>query len=264
MKMKLRIFYGMIGAASLLCASNLKADITLGTGTLNPITAPGYNSDGDQAGPYNIAGLIRLTGLTPLGTLSGGHITFETFCIGTQVDYTPGSGFNYQISDTVEPTGGVTLGHPPGLDYVAWGTAYLYSQYRAGAIGHGSANDATDDALQAAIWILQGQTISGVVSFGSGDPNVTTVIAAGNALISSLVVPAAASHGVSDTSDANGAFGVYSMNLYTGSLSSNPTYYQPQLCLVAVPEPTTILAGALLLLPFGASTVRILRRKNLA
>ncbi|MGH7972844.1 MAG: hypothetical protein ACREIC_29365 [Limisphaerales bacterium] len=29
----------------------------------------------------------------------------------------------------------------------------------------------------------------------------------------------------------------------------------------AVPEPTTILAGALLLLPFGGSTIRILRRK---
>ncbi|MGH7972845.1 MAG: hypothetical protein ACREIC_29370, partial [Limisphaerales bacterium] len=30
--------------------------------------------------------------------------------------------------------------------------------------------------------------------------------------------------------------------------------------LTAVPEPATILAGALLLLPFGASTIRILRR----
>jgi hypothetical protein len=29
----------------------------------------------------------------------------------------------------------------------------------------------------------------------------------------------------------------------------------------SVPEPTTVLAGALLLLPFGASTIRILRRK---
>jgi hypothetical protein len=29
-----------------------------------------------------------------------------------------------------------------------------------------------------------------------------------------------------------------------------------------VPEPTTMIAGALLLLPFGASTVRILRRKS--
>jgi hypothetical protein len=31
--------------------------------------------------------------------------------------------------------------------------------------------------------------------------------------------------------------------------------------LAIVPEPTTIIAGALLLLPFGASTLRILRRK---
>lgn len=32
----------------------------------------------------------------------------------------------------------------------------------------------------------------------------------------------------------------------------------------AVPEPTTVLAGALLLLPFGASTLRVLRRKQTA
>ena len=31
--------------------------------------------------------------------------------------------------------------------------------------------------------------------------------------------------------------------------------------VIAVPEPTTILAGALMLLPFGASAVRILRRQ---
>ena len=33
---------------------------------------------------------------------------------------------------------------------------------------------------------------------------------------------------------------------------------------VAVPEPTTIIAGVLLLLPFGASTVRILRKRQTA
>jgi hypothetical protein len=32
----------------------------------------------------------------------------------------------------------------------------------------------------------------------------------------------------------------------------------------AVPEPTTVIAGALLLLPFGASTIRILRKKTAA
>jgi len=34
--------------------------------------------------------------------------------------------------------------------------------------------------------------------------------------------------------------------------------------VVAVPEPTTLIAGALLLLPFGASTLRILRRNRAA
>jgi hypothetical protein len=34
--------------------------------------------------------------------------------------------------------------------------------------------------------------------------------------------------------------------------------------LVAVPEPTTLMAGALLLLPFGVSTIRILRKNRMA
>jgi len=34
-----------------------------------------------------------------------------------------------------------------------------------------------------------------------------------------------------------------------------------QATLAAVPEPATVFAGALLLLPFGASMLRVLRRK---
>ena len=37
-----------------------------------------------------------------------------------------------------------------------------------------------------------------------------------------------------------------------------------QALVTAVPEPTTLIAGALLLLPFGASTLRILRRNRVA
>jgi hypothetical protein len=46
--------------------------------------------------------------------------------------------------------------------------------------------------------------------------------------------------------------GSYSILGYTGSDS------------VAVPEPTTMIAGALLLLPFGTSTLRILRKNRAA
>ncbi len=45
--------------------------------------------------------------------------------------------------------------------------------------------------------------------------------------------------------------------IYGGTAFEYDVYSDP----VEVPELTTILAGAMLLLPFGASTLRILRRK---
>ena len=52
--------------------------------------------------------------------------------------------------------------------------------------------------------------------------------------------------------------------LQDGSGSAQPAFWVDDISLVAVPEPTTIIAGALLLLPFGASTLRILRRNRMA
>jgi hypothetical protein len=40
--------------------------------------------------------------------------------------------------------------------------------------------------------------------------------------------------------------------------------YSQNIQILAVPEPTTMIAGALLLLPFGASTLRILRKNRTA
>jgi hypothetical protein len=79
-----------------------------------------------------------------------------------------------------------------------------------------------------------------------------------NNFLNAAAAAAAAAH-VSDTTDANGAFGVYALNMLSGG-----TYVQPQLVMLPVPETTTIIAGALLLLPLGASTFRILRRQRLA
>jgi hypothetical protein len=47
---------------------------------------------------------------------------------------------------------------------------------------------------------------------------------------------------------------------YTSSSCSNNTPPPTPNSQSAVPEPSTIVAGALLLLPFGISTVRILRK----
>lgn len=58
--------------------------------------------------------------------------------------------------------------------------------------------------------------------------------------------------------DANGVYGVAALNLYTSSGA------RAQDQLVIVPEPTTVIAGALLLLPFGASTLRLFCRNRTA
>jgi hypothetical protein len=50
-------------------------------------------------------------------------------------------------------------------------------------------------------------------------------------------------------------------NFTIGTAAGTTTYdFEP----APVPEPTTMVAGALLLLPFGASTLRMLRKKQTA
>jgi hypothetical protein len=57
---------------------------------------------------------------------------------------------------------------------------------------------------------------------------------------------------------------------YVDPVLRDPTLTSPPVSLaqfqsdVEVPEPTTLVAGALLLLPFGASTLRVLRKKHAA
>jgi hypothetical protein len=56
-------------------------------------------------------------------------------------------------------------------------------------------------------------------------------------------------------------FNGYVDNFTIGTAAGTTTYdFEP----APVPEPTTMVAGALLLLPFGASTLRLLRRKQTA
>jgi hypothetical protein len=63
-------------------------------------------------------------------------------------------------------------------------------------------------------------------------------------------------------SDNNGA-NAYAFYGWTPSVGYDPAVHGgAAIGLSAVPEPTTMIAGALLLLPFGASTLRIVRKKR--
>lgn len=235
------------GTASLLTAPTAFATL-IGSGDLT-ISAPGLGS-GDVDGPYS----VQTTSVT-----SGQNLgNFETFCVGSTVDYYSGGTYSYQISTVVQPFADGTSG---GLGYITLGTAWLYNQYLTGAIGDGSKNDSTDNAIQLAIWYLQGQQ-----SGGADNSYVTAAINAITGL------------GGSYTANANGAWGVYALNMspigQTGTAPGDAYgYAQPELCEIpdqpgynynAVPEPSTVFAGSLLLLPLGVSIVRILRKNRIA
>jgi len=66
----------------------------------------------------------------------------------------------------------------------------------------------------------------------------------------------------------NGLYDALTADAFSGPGSSYATRissYQNWIdTTAAVPEPTTMLAGTLLLLPFGASTIRVLRKNRAA
>lgn len=170
--------------------------------------------------------------------------TFQTFCIELNEHLSFGGTYNYRINSGAVAGGTsetVALDPNTGLsmDNISAGTAYLYANYRAGNAGFtvGSLTDAAN--LQNAIWYLENE----IGSIGGANPYY-------NAAIAHYTTLAAA------RADSGGAYGVVALNLFTG----NDEVHQDVLGIV--PEPTTLVAGALMALPFGASVVRVLRRKS--
>jgi hypothetical protein len=219
--MKMRRLSMVLGLAGVLAAPNVFASMTV------YLTGGGAN----QGGPF-----------TAYTSANG---TFETFCASIVTTFSPGSTYSYQNSATIAANG-----VPPALSYVALGTAYIYDQFLKGNASYSGANA---NAVQSAIWYLQGD-LNGYV-----DPeNSVNLFADVNQILNQVVADKPLWSMLDLAKDGNGAYGVQFMNLY--GLNNFSEVHQPM--LTEVPEPTTMLAGALLLLPFGASAIRILRRKE--
>jgi hypothetical protein len=202
--------------------------------------------------------------------VTSGLGTFQTFCIEYNEEYQPGSQYEYyENSGAVAGDGGANTTDPHtglSMDNISIGTAWLYSQFRAGTLANYfsstvSVQKQNAGDLQVAIWYLEGEI------------NTLTFNGADGTTFYNDAVTAAAALGKNVTDDSDGDFGVIALNLYsTVKVGDNQpvtingtTYYasQDQLAIVPVPEVTTIIAGALLLLPLGASTLRILRRSRM-
>ncbi|HEY1786924.1 MAG TPA: hypothetical protein VGJ73_02150 [Verrucomicrobiae bacterium] len=90
-------------------------------------------------------------------TYDGG---FETFCLETGVDFTPGNTYNYSLGNITQPLSGGGVGS--GLNLTA-GAAWLYQEFATGGLGNygysytfGTTRQQDDNLLQAALWELQG------------------------------------------------------------------------------------------------------------
>jgi hypothetical protein len=196
--------------------------------------------------------------------VTSGLGTFQTFCIEYNEEFGPGNTYDYnKNTGAVVGGAGVDATDPhTGLpmDNISLGTAWLYSQFHAGTLtldtGTGSYFNANRQLnageLQQAIWFLEDE---------AGGVNNGYVSLAETALGKTLAQIQA---------DSNGAYGVIALNLFNGPYSTSvqapngQTYNLNQDQLAVVPEPATVISGALLLLPFGASTLRILRRNRMA
>jgi hypothetical protein len=177
------------------------------------------------------------------GSVSVGQAYFQTFCIEYNEEFSPGASYSVGVSQNA-----MYGSQPPNGDPISIGTAWLYSQFAAGTLSgynytYGGSRTSTAGALQQAIWWLEAE------SNGVRDSFINT---AEDALYGA--------HGAAQdlliVGNSNGKYGVDALNL------GAPGQVQDQ--LVIVPEPTTMIAGALLLLPFGASTLRILRKNRVA
>ena len=160
---------------------------------------------------------------------SGGNLgNFQTFCIQDTVYFNPGQTYNYTIN-----TSEVTLG-----------TAWIYDEYRKGVLpGYnytwstpGHTTSSTD--AQEAIWYFQNTGPWGDIALLS--PGALTYVHDANTAISG---------GWHNTD-------VVGLDLWDAN--HNPA--QAQLGIAAVPETSTWVSAVLLLLPMGASTLRILRK----
>jgi hypothetical protein len=223
-----------VGLAGMMMAPSLFAYIGL-DGTLN-FTAPTYQNG--LGGEFNAV----TTGL-------GG---FATFCIEYEehIGQPPSGPYTYTINtgavsgdlgtDALDPHTGLPM------DNISLGTAWLYSQFRAGTLmldtGTGSYFDANRLAhageLQNAIWYFEdeGGQNNGYVALAE------TVLGKTEAQVKA---------------DANGAYGVVALNLF----DANGNLAQDQLAVArepipVIPEPST---SALIALGVGALSLALHR-----
>jgi hypothetical protein len=213
-------------AAALAAASSASASITL---TLDTVGQLGQNDYQTVTLTASVVPGGNQTGVEAgFYNLTVNGVATPAFCIDIATEQTEGQAYP-DYSYTTLASAPISSAGPMGAT-AATDIEKLWAAYYSPSL---SSVDAA--ALQVAIWEE--------VALGKG----TALTVSGNTAV---------------TDEANTMLG--SLPSLTAQADLIALIDSGQGYVVAVPEPTTVVAGALLLLPFGASALRILRKKQMA
>lgn len=170
------------------------------------------------------------------GTVGGGEYNvevngvankFKTFCIQLNesihtINIDPQPFYAYDVSDHAEEEENAGDG---GTDPLSPLTAYLYYSFRTGTLVGYLGDNASANALQTAIWVIENELAPGALGTGLAKDFYDAAVAA-------------AWSDIGDVRIAN--------LVYTTGNPAVPTHRLAQDVLVLIPEPTSVLAWSLI------------------
>jgi hypothetical protein len=180
-------------------------------GTLTINTGPYSNGNGLGGGEYTGTS-ATLSNASYSALAIGGMGGIETYCLEFSEHFSPGGTYNFTMGTAATNGSG---GAVNGADPISNATAWLYSEFALGTLAGydytSVGRQASNSALQLAFWFFEDETplISGYSSYGVGSGNLFI-----NAAIARFGNLASAK------ADSNGAFGVYVLNLTSGTNDS--------------------------------------------
>jgi len=253
----------MVASVALSIASQARADIyeynPSGNITEGAVITIDGHSDGLQSGG------IGLKDLTPGGSdltalcldVSGGINTLVAGQLYVPVPFPGTGGLNPPWGNNGANS---PAGDPVGAIHAIQNAAEIYF------LNGGSAGTSTEkwSAMQLAIWeTLYDTTAAGINVNGLNPPNP---LGTGRFRVNSTQSVNTAGDAAGEVQGLTGNYGFPGFILVPVDSHGNPldSFQEFLFGITPLPEPTTLIAGALLLLPFGASTVRFMRKNRQA
>jgi len=217
----------------------------------------------DGAGGPNGGGYTILQDMYPLGQ-DGGEYTFFGNGSSTPPPALSSQSFSQSIAIYLEPTvefGSLTIDETPSstVKDPGTGTYELWAAENGFTLsGNASSLTITTEFGNQALGTINGLSAAGWYDFNMAFTTTGETMSVYDLTTSSFLGSFSVTQ---DYSDLAGS-GYLWMTEWNGSFTDPGALEVADLS--AVPEPTTLLAGAMMLLPFGASTLRFLRKNRTA